>query len=111
VDPSIAHSWNRRKSRKLGPGDLGQRPEASYGFNDRARKADEDWNPVPLQALDIFAPIFLDVGHHEIGGKPQSSLDIRIFRTPDGSLLPHLRLRLDAIIGDADDGAAQSKGE
>jgi hypothetical protein len=111
VDPSIAHSWNRRKSRKLGPGDLGQRPEASYGFNDRARKADEDWNPVPLQALNIFAPIFLDVGHHEIGGKPQSSLDIRIFRTPDGSLLPHLRLRLDAIIGDADDSAAQSKGE
>jgi hypothetical protein len=66
---------------------------------------------VPLQALDIFAPIFLDVGHHEIGSKPQNSLDIRIFRTPNGSLLPHLRLRLDAIIGDADDGTAQSKGE
>ena len=38
-------------------------------------------------------------------------LDIRIFRTTNGSLLPHLRLGLDAIIGDAEDGAAQCKGE
>ena len=75
------------------------------------RKADEDWNPMPLYALDIFAPIFLDVGHHEIRGKPQNSLDIRIFRAPNGGLRPHLRLRLHAIIGDADDGVSQSKGE
>ena len=73
------HDW---QGLLLGPGGLGQRSEGNYRFNNCLRKANEDRNPPRLQKLEVFSPIFLDIGHHEIGSKLQDCFDVGIFVPP-----------------------------